>query len=76
MIMGVMDYDYTPEKFKIGSLVIGKILDRNGDEQDARFVVMREATRQEYLDYCAEQNCTIKNYDELDRAKFFLISID
>ncbi len=66
------------EGFTVGMKAQGFISDANGDYHKVDFLVMREATLEEYIKYVEEERAEPENWDEIhDRGmKFYLISTD
>lgn len=66
------------KEFTVGMKALGYISDANGDYHTVEFLVMREATKEEYCKYVDEERAECENWDEIHDPgmKFYLISTD
>lgn len=70
---------YTREDLIVGSFYpVGFIYDKNKNRHDnVPIKVLREASEEEYIEYCKENNCLhLVNWNVMEDAKFYEISTD
>lgn len=79
MIVVAVYEEFAQRRFKPGArLANGRISDDDGNWHDMPLLVIREATRQEYLDGVKEVCGKIVDWSRIDspETKFYLVSVD
>lgn len=69
---------YGHEELKVGQITKKLVADMNREYHSVTFLVIREATKQEFLDHLEETGSKITDWEDINRidSKFYEISTD